>query len=308
MNTNQSISDLEETQGSYKRGIQNNQKWKDDTETLNVFHREDTGVEHRPSSRETDEQENFGAKERNPAHHSGFEYGNIFGPVISRQPDLVERSSQVMERSDFPPRNPLSGSLQRFERLPLGDSYWSVPVLMNMNKSTVQPSYKCQRATGKLQGYQDVSLNGQERGCILRHQYLHKLFQEAMRNQINQSARYIGTDVMTLYQQWDQGTDPVHTIHCEPSRRPIPAYYAYRMSRYRHVCEQKQSQTGHICVLKILPASSQDKFNQIMLYRVGEPINMSTVKSDPAQHKEDPPGEDNNNSNHAVLEISLVLS
>ncbi|OMH84088.1 hypothetical protein AX774_g2394 [Zancudomyces culisetae] len=313
-----------ETQGSHARGIQTDQEWEDDAEMLSIFHWQDTGSEHRSPSRQTHEQEAFGAQECHPADHAGLEHRSIFGSASSRQPDLVERSSEGMERPELPPRDSGSGSLHRRKRLPLGDSYWSEPVLRNMDQSTVQAPDQRQGATSHIQGYQDAPGKGQECGCILRQQHLHQLCQETGRDQIAQPARHIGTDVETLHQQRDQGTDPVRTIHCESGRRPIPAYFADRMvdigksvskdskilwsSRYRHVCEQHQSQTEHICELEILPPSSQDQRLQPQLDSVEESIHVSTVESDPAYHPEDPSGEDHSDSDHAVLEISPVVS
>ncbi|OMJ12606.1 hypothetical protein AYI70_g9001 [Smittium culicis] len=80
-----------------------------------------------------------------------------------------------MERSEFPPRNPGSESLHRCERITLGDIHWPEPVLRNVEQSTAQSSYQFQGAASNLKGYQDVSVNGQERGCILRQQYLRQL-------------------------------------------------------------------------------------------------------------------------------------
>ncbi|OMJ13493.1 hypothetical protein AYI70_g8464 [Smittium culicis] len=43
---------------------------------------------------------------------------SFLGSASSRKPDLVERSPQGMERSEFPPKDPVSGGLHRCERLP----------------------------------------------------------------------------------------------------------------------------------------------------------------------------------------------
>ncbi|OMJ07681.1 hypothetical protein AYI70_g12029 [Smittium culicis] len=52
----------------------------------------------------------------------------------------------------------------------------------------------------------------------------------------------------------------------------------------------------------------QDECIQPQLDRVDESIHVSAVESDPAHHPEDPSGEDHSDSDHAVLEISPVVS
>ncbi|OMJ14776.1 hypothetical protein AYI70_g7682, partial [Smittium culicis] len=144
------------TQGSHTRGIQTDQESEDDTEMLSVIHWEDTGSENRSPSRQTHEQETFGAQECYPADHTGLEHRGIFGSAGIRQPDLVERSPQGMERPELPPRDPGSGSIHRCKRLPLGNSHWSEPVLRNMDQGTVQAPDQRQGATSHIQGYQDA--------------------------------------------------------------------------------------------------------------------------------------------------------
>ncbi|OMJ27508.1 hypothetical protein AYI69_g3053 [Smittium culicis] len=96
--------------------------------------------EHCPYLWVTHDKEVFGAQERYPVDYAGLENGNNFETASSRQPDLVERSSQDKGWSELPSGGPGSGILPRCERLPLGDIHWPESVLRNMDQSTLQPS------------------------------------------------------------------------------------------------------------------------------------------------------------------------
>ncbi|OMJ16976.1 hypothetical protein AYI69_g7612 [Smittium culicis] len=107
---------------------------------LSFFYLEDKSGENCPYLWVTRDKEAFGAKERYSVDHEGLDNGNSIETASSRQPDLVERSSQDKGWSELPSRGPGSGIIHRCERLPLGDIHWPESVLRNMDQSTVQPS------------------------------------------------------------------------------------------------------------------------------------------------------------------------